>query len=99
MRKGVLREETRFQNETAVWCEASETLPELNLTRDLSKSAFKTLILEYHDRFAVGGKVRVAGYWMLKYAWGPVEIVTKCVTARLNPVTIYQVSEVCYGLI
>jgi hypothetical protein len=59
MRKGVLRKETQqFENETAVWREAFDTLAELNLTRDLSKSAFKTLILEYRDRFAVGGKVR-----------------------------------------
>ena len=59
MRKGVLRKETqRFENETAVWREASDTLPELNISRDLSKSAFKTLMLEYHDQFTVGGKVR-----------------------------------------
>ena len=59
MRKGVLKKETqRFENEAAVWREASDTLAELNIGRDLSKNAFKTLMLEYHGRFAVGGKVR-----------------------------------------
>ena len=59
MSKGVLKKETqRFENEAAVWREASDTLAELNIGRDLSKNAFKTLMLEYHGRFAVGGKVR-----------------------------------------
>lgn len=59
MRKGVLKEETRrFENEEVVWREAFDTLAELKIGRDLSKSAFKALMLKYHDRFAVGGKVR-----------------------------------------
>jgi hypothetical protein len=62
MRKGILKKETqRFEDEAAVWREASDTLAELNISRDLSKSAFKALMLKYHNRFAVGGKVRVVG--------------------------------------
>jgi hypothetical protein len=58
MRKGILKKEIRrVENEAAVW-RASDTLAELNIGRDLSKSAFKALMLKYHDQFAVGGKVR-----------------------------------------
>jgi hypothetical protein len=58
MDKGLLRSEVEhFRTERQAWCEALETLDEDLVSPDLSRSAFKALVLAHHDRFAVEGKV------------------------------------------
>ncbi|KIM81442.1 hypothetical protein PILCRDRAFT_501832 [Piloderma croceum F 1598] len=63
MDKGLLKNKVeRFQTERQVWCEALETLGEGLVSPDLSRSAFKALMLTHHDRFTVGESIEVVGY-------------------------------------
>ena len=58
MDNGLLKKKAqRLQAERHVWCEASDTLGKELVSQDLSRSAFKALVLEHRDQFAVGRKV------------------------------------------